>query len=213
MIKTRRYKRPVFGFVFCTWNWYDFWRWSGDLPCSILFFPSCASVALARSSHIVVLMNELSRCNYYVPHWGVESGVGTITQSEVKSGPKHRENQETKKQQKPHKNRKPTKKQKQRREPWPDNSNGGWPMMPLNYEILHRSKHKTPEQKARSCEGVQQNNPLSSAETQDPPCQDPGDRAEKPSRHKTSSQWKAAMQWIEGNTSVGTLPCEAPQQA
>ena len=24
MIKTRRYKRLVLGFVFCTWNWYDF---------------------------------------------------------------------------------------------------------------------------------------------------------------------------------------------
>ena len=24
--KTRRYKRLVLGFVFCTWNWYDFWR-------------------------------------------------------------------------------------------------------------------------------------------------------------------------------------------
>ena len=65
------------------------------LPRSSIFFPSCASVALARSSHIVVLMNELSRCNCNVPHWGVESGVGTITQSEVKSGPKHRENQKT----------------------------------------------------------------------------------------------------------------------
>ena len=41
--------------------------------------------------------------------------------------------------------------------------------MPLNYEILHRNKHKTPDQKARSCEGVQQNNPLSSAETQEAP--------------------------------------------
>ena len=64
----------------------------------------------------------------------------------------------------------------------------GWQMMPLNYETLHGDKHKSPDHRARSCEGVQQNNPLSSAETQDPPCQDPGDRAEKPSRHKTSSQ-------------------------
>ena len=82
----------------------------------IFFFPSCASVALARSSDIVVLMNELSRCNYYVPHWGVESGVGTITQPEVKSGPKHRENQETKKTKK-QKNKNHTKTKKQRREP------------------------------------------------------------------------------------------------
>ena len=34
MIKTRRYKRLVFGFVFCTWNWYDFWRRSWGLPCN-----------------------------------------------------------------------------------------------------------------------------------------------------------------------------------
>ena len=60
--------------------------------------------------------------------------------------------------------------------------------VPMNYEILHRNKGTTPDHTARSCEGVQQNNPLSSAETQDPPCQDPGDRAEKPSGHETSSQ-------------------------
>ena len=34
MIKTRRSKRLVFGFVFCTLNWYEFWRRSGGLPCS-----------------------------------------------------------------------------------------------------------------------------------------------------------------------------------
>ena len=60
-----------------------------------LFFPSCVSVALTRSSHIVVLINELSGCNCNVPSWVVESRVGTITQSEVKSGPKHRENKKT----------------------------------------------------------------------------------------------------------------------
>ena len=34
IIKARRYKRLVLGFVFCTWNWYDFWRRSCGLPCS-----------------------------------------------------------------------------------------------------------------------------------------------------------------------------------
>ena len=33
IIKTRRYKRLVLGFVFCTWNWYFFWRRSWGLPC------------------------------------------------------------------------------------------------------------------------------------------------------------------------------------
>ena len=34
MIETSRYKGLVFGFVFGTWNWYDFWRRSWGLPCS-----------------------------------------------------------------------------------------------------------------------------------------------------------------------------------
>ena len=33
MIKTRRCKRLVFRFVFCTWNWYDFWGRSWGLSC------------------------------------------------------------------------------------------------------------------------------------------------------------------------------------
>ena len=40
MIKTRRSKRLVFGFVFCTLNWYEFWRRSGDLPCSRPLLPT-----------------------------------------------------------------------------------------------------------------------------------------------------------------------------
>ena len=59
------------------------WPSASTIP--IFFFPSCASVALARSSHIVVLMNELHGCIYCIPLWGVESGAQTITQSEVLS--------------------------------------------------------------------------------------------------------------------------------
>ena len=40
MIKTRRSKRLVFGFVFCTLNWYEFWRRSGGLPCSRPLLPT-----------------------------------------------------------------------------------------------------------------------------------------------------------------------------
>ena len=43
------------------------------------------------------------------------------------------------------------------------------------------NKEETQNHRARSCEDVQQNTPPSSAETQDPPCQDPGDRTEEPS--------------------------------
>ena len=39
------------------------------------FFPSCASVALARSSHLVVLIERISKCIHYIPLWGFESGA------------------------------------------------------------------------------------------------------------------------------------------
>ena len=118
-------------------------------------------------------MNELYRCSCYVPHWGVESGVRTITQSKVGSGPK--ENKSKQQQSKNHTKTPKTKtSQKQNRKESPDQTTAmGWQMMPLNYEILHGNKTQTPDHRARSCEGVQQNNPLSSAETQDPPARIP----------------------------------------
>ena len=47
--------------------------WLGDLR--VFFFPSCASVALARSSHLVVLIERISKCIHYIPLWGFESGA------------------------------------------------------------------------------------------------------------------------------------------
>ena len=148
----------------------------------MLFFPSCASVVLARSSYIVVLMNELTRCKFYVPPWEVESGVRTITQSKVLSGPKKKKHKNKAKQQKQNP-QKPAKEALTKTAPIGLAAN-----VPMNYEILHRNKRTTPDHIARSCKGVQQNNPLSSAETQNPLCQHPGDRAEKSSGHETSSQ-------------------------
>ena len=130
---------------------------------------------------------------------GVESGMRTITQSEVLSGPKDKKHKNKAKQQKQNPQN-PAKEALTKTAPI-----GMATYVPMNYEILHRNKGTTPDHTARSCEGVQQNNPLSSAETQDPPCQDPGDRAEKPSGHETSSQWRAVMQWI-GEQHIGRHP-------
>ena len=153
-----------------------------------LFSPSCASVALARSSHIVVLMNELYRCSCYVPHWGVKSGVRTITQSKVGSGPK--ENKSKQQQSKNHTKTQKTKtSQKQNRKESPDQTSPmGWQMMPLNYEILHGNKTQTTRSQSkimRRCPAKQ-----STQQRRNPgsPLPGSGDRAEKPSRHKTSSQ-------------------------
>ena len=42
------------------------------------FFSVCASVALARSSHLVVLMNELRKCIHCIPLWGFKSGAKSL---------------------------------------------------------------------------------------------------------------------------------------
>ena len=113
------------------------------------FFPSCTSVALARSSHNVVLMNELSRCISYVPPWGVESGVRTFTQSEVLSG------QTTKETQKQSKTTNPTPTKPSENRPDQDSSNGASNLCANEFEILHRNKRTPPDHIARSCEDVQ----------------------------------------------------------
>ena len=100
---------------------------------------------------------------------------------------KTKENKSKKQQSKNHtKTLKTTTNSKNRGE-GPDQESPRGRRMPLNWDLVEKQTQNT-SKSARSCEGVQQNTPLSSAETQDPPCQDPGDRAEKPSRHKTSSQ-------------------------
>ena len=43
MIETSRYNGLVFGFVFGTWNWYDFWRRNWGLPCN--WIKPCHGVA------------------------------------------------------------------------------------------------------------------------------------------------------------------------
>ena len=57
----------------------------------VLRFPSCASVALARSSHIVVLIERITHMHTLYPSLGFESGAQTI-QSEVLSVQTRRQN-------------------------------------------------------------------------------------------------------------------------
>ena len=60
------------------------------------FFPSCASVALARSSHLVVLMNELRKCIHCIPLWGFKSGAKSLqsgASSKTKNQQRHNKKQ------------------------------------------------------------------------------------------------------------------------
>ena len=70
-----------------------------DPPCQDpgdRFFPSCASVALARSSHLVVLMNELRKCIHCIPLWGFKSGAKSLqsgASSKTKNQQRHNKKQ------------------------------------------------------------------------------------------------------------------------
>ena len=109
-------------------------------------------MALARSSHNVVLMNELSRCIFYVPPWGVESGVRTFTQSIVLSGKTGRHKNNTKPKTQTQNPQNPAKRALTKTAPM-----GQATYVPMNSEILHRNNRNTPDHQARSCEGVRQN--------------------------------------------------------
>ena len=98
----------------------------------------------------------------------------------------------------------------QRRERWQRHSNGSSSLCANEFRDLTQKQQKHTRPQSKILRRCQTKHPLSSAETRDPPCQDPGDRAEKPSGHETSSQWKQCSE-LESNTSVGTLPWEAPR--
>ena len=118
-------------------------------------------------------MNELFRCIFNIPPWGVKSGVRTITQSEVMLSPKGKKHKNTKKQQKQ------TQKQQQK----PHKTEGGLTRNSKDAGSLCADELKDLAQKRRPnnrtqgkiLRRCQQTKPLSSAETQDPPCQEAQD--------------------------------------
>ena len=161
----------------------------------IVFFFRPAPLWLSpRSSHLVVLMNELRKCIHCIPLWGFKSGAKSL-QSGASS--------KTKNQQRHNKKQTPTThtpnntKQKQNAK-----GNMAWRLQKAMASSASEladlaQKHQDNKQKdnsARSREGVQQNTSTSNAETQDPPCQDPGDRTEEPSgiRHLRNRGIRAA---------------------
>ena len=101
-------------------------------------------MALASSLHIVVLMNELYRCNCYVPLWGVKSGERTITQSNVRSGPTENQRKQSKKQQAKttQKSQKPPPTAKNRGV-GPDQKSPRGRRIPLNWDLAEKQTQNT----------------------------------------------------------------------
>ena len=165
------------------------------------FFPSCASVALARSSHIVVLMNELTTCNFNVPPWGVESGVRTITQSRVLSGPtkeKHKPKAKTTK--------KPAKDKRSQDSSYKAGSLCANELRDLAQK--QNQQHQTTQQDLAKVSS--KTNHSAAPKPRIPPARIPEIALRSPAgiRH-FRNEWLSCNE-LESNTSVGTLPCKAP---
>ena len=97
-------------------------NWLGGPPLKVqfFFFPSCASVALARSSHIVVLSERITQVHTLYPSLGFESEART-TQSEVLSAHTKKQTTKTTKQANHKKHKQKT--TKAQRKNWQDGSN------------------------------------------------------------------------------------------
>ena len=177
---------------------------------ALFFFPSRASVALARSSHIVVLIERITHMHALVSLFGgskVElkqnqlEVLSICTKKQSKTNQKtHKQNTKQNRQTTPTKQNKKTKtktkttkasKQKHTDKTAPKDHRSKC-AGELNDLAHERKQNNRPQSKIlQRCPAKHM---TSSAETQDPPCQDPGDRAEEPSRHKTPSQRDIAMQ-------------------
>ena len=68
-------------------------KWAVHNPAVHLFFPSCASVALARSSHIVVLSERITQVHTLYPSlgvrkWSIEQSVRSLVSPHEETGTK-----------------------------------------------------------------------------------------------------------------------------
>ena len=163
-------------------------------PGSRIFFPSCAPVASARSSHLVVLVERITQMHALYPSLGVRKW-SKILPYNASSEKKATRNTTEPQQQKP----------QQKNKPAPRTETGKvWRLQCHSIQRLwiNRSCSKN-NQKSRRKKTEQdqtkvysKNTSTSNAETQDPPCQDPGDRIEEPSgiRHLRNESIRA-LNW------------------
>ena len=172
---------------------------------AVIFFPSCASVALARSSHIVVLMNEFFRCIFYVPpsrkwsadHYAVRSLAKHIRQEKQKQSTTTKTKPKTK----------PSERSTDKTAPM-----GLATYVPMNYKILHGNRQPTPDHTARSCEDVSKTIHSAAPKPRIPPARIPEIALRSPMGMRHLRNERQLCNELERNTSVGTLPCEAPRQ-
>ena len=153
------------------------------------FFPPCAPVASARSSHLVVLVERITQMHALYPSLGVRKW-SKILPYNASSEKKATRNTTEPQQQTPQQKNNPKNKPAPRTE-----TCKVWRLQCHSIQRLwinrscsknnQKSRRKKTEQDQTKVDS--KNTSTSNAETQDPPCQDPGDRIEEPSgiRHRS----------------------------
>ena len=171
-------------------------RWS-------LFFPSSAFSALARSSHNVCANERLKHCMNQHPSLGSQKRSADLY---AVRNP-HRGANEDKTKKTPNK----TQNKKGPVTPCKNELRRSRQLMCqwIKEDLAKKQKPTNQTSQQDRSEGVG-NNPISSAETQDPPSQDPGDRTEKPYGHEASSlAWSShALNW---EATQRQAPCRGKQ--
>ena len=183
-----------------------------SVPYSSIFFPSCASVALARSSHIVVLMNELSICIINVPPCGVKSGVRTNTQSEVcqaKTDKTQNQNKATKTNTNKNRNKKNTKDSERTEKTALKGLAASAPMNSRSCTETNEKHRTTVHDLAKV---FSKTNHSAAPKPRIPPARIPEIALRSPPGIKHLRNYMQPCNELASNTSVGTLPCKAPKE-
>ena len=176
------------------------------------FFPSCASVALARSSHIVVLSERITQMHTLYPSLGVRKWSTDYSQSEIL--PEHTKKQKPNKKQAKKENKNTTNPQSPAEKVLTRRLQKGMAAnVPTNYMILLMKDSESPDHKARSCEVVSKTHPSAAPKPRIPPARIPEIALRSPPGIRQLRNEEQPCNELKKTTSVGTLPCGAPRQA
>ena len=171
----------------------------------VVFFPSFASAALARSSHSVCADERISQCMKQRPSLGSQkrSADHYAVQSPYRGRNEAKQNKsQTKKQQNRQNPATPIKGQLRR---------GRQLMCQWIKKILQSNKQTQPDTLARSCEGAKTSH-SAAPKLRIPPARIPEIALRSPTGMRHLRNQRQPCIELGSNTTVGTLPCEAPRK-
>ena len=199
-------------FLDLSW-WVGAWKMYFLYP--FFFRPSPSRLSPGRNT-VFVPLNELCKV-LYIPALGSRKRAWTSTQSQVvQTGVTNEEKDQQTEQQKTNKKtqKKTTKTAKTKKHPvrWTCSVKDGSLCAGELKRSCQKQSHNQPDITARSRRRCKTKQQIGSAETQDPPSQDPGDRTVKPRENSTFNRiWRTCNE-LGCNPAASILPWEAIQK-